>query len=293
VLHATTLPARNEKFQSDLKSGMLAMVAAANPRVDKPARWRALADWSERSGAAAMSNDDIIQQAFLTFCEYRKSDEMRAIFLLEFVNGLSIPPTDFAISLTRYLDFPDADVREAALQVMDAEGVFALDSSYERGDFDVVDFVLPQPFDCSQLPAPFLEALLCKDAIATWDNMDNHRGRGETNQDTAAQRQALDADQARVERIAFELRHNDYPFTSKNKDVEAILTDLLKSDYWYSRLMVAHELKHHPQYITKEIMASLNGDSCKAVRDLTKLISGNPESSSEDQMWPDEAKQKH
>jgi hypothetical protein len=288
VFHATTLPTRNEKFQADLNDALMDL---AKRDVDMPTRLRALADWTERSGAAKMMTDDVIQQAFLMFCEFRKHDEIRAILLLAFLkSSLAVPPGNFAISLTRYLDYPDADVREAALQVMDAEGVFALAGSYERDGFDVVDYVLPQPFDMSQLPAPFLEAMLYKEPADAWVDMDNHRSRGETNQDTAAQRQALAADGARVAQVAFHLRQNDYPFTSKSKEVEAILTELLKSDYWYSRLMVAHMLKHHLQYITKEIMASLNGDSSKAVRELTKLISGNPESSSENQMWPDSAK---
>ena len=280
VVHATTLPVRDERFQSQLNSGLAA--AATN---NMPERFKALAEWSIRSRVAEMKTDDLIQQTFLAYCQCgREGDRVRQVMLLLFLkDSLSVPAPNLVIALTRYLDFPDAAVRGAALELMDEEGVFAPSMASNEGDFPAINGALSAaPIDPVELPAPLLEAMMNQDTVLAWSNINSHDG--EFNRDLSPEYQQhqteLQGEGEMVEQIVFELRDDRYPFDkAAGADVQDLLLKLLASKHWFSRLVVAHIVKHHPRYVSKEIVASLSRDSCQPVRDLAKLISGTPEGS--------------
>jgi hypothetical protein len=281
VLDATKLPAPDKKFQFDLIEGI---TIAARSDMEPPTRLRALADWFERSGAAKMETDTVVQQSFLAFCDLRARDEIKAVMLVSFLQQvMSISPDHFAVSLTRYLDFPDQSVREAAMLMMDAEGVFALPATLDEHGFTSIRTALSnRGVSSNQLPAPFLEAMMQQDPVSAWADirmLEANLHLADKSKYELDQRKYLD-ELDDIQRIVFELRNDRPPFAQPHSNaVQGMLLQASTSEHWYTRLLVAHLLKHHPRYVTKEIMDTLGRDSSKAVRDLAKLISGNPEKS--------------
>jgi hypothetical protein len=178
--------------------------------------------------------------------------------------------------------------------MMDQEGVFALPANSLESMFPVVDVALPDKLDRADLPAAFLESMMNQDAAAAWGDiaLRDPRSKGIILPTTEEVRKEH-VEGLKVEQVVFVLRDDDYSLDQPAKpEVEAILRELLKSEHWYSRLMVAHILKHHPRYVTEEIKASLKRDPCAPVRDLAGMISGTAEGSEGNLVWPREIKGK-